>query len=106
MNFLKKLFSGGGSQSGDRGLYFYVQPKACNEILKVRIDPLNELSQSEDGKGFYTRKLVSGHRCPFQAELEVFFDNRRNVTNTDVTNGKVVTEADWLAQQQPESNPS
>ena len=101
MNFLKKLFAGGGSGSSDRGIYFYVQPKACKEILKVRVDPMNEISQSEDGKGYYTRKLVSGHRCPFQAELEIYFDKNRNVTNTDVTNGKIVTEAEWLAQQEP-----
>ena len=101
MNFLKKLFSGGGGQSADRGMYFYVQPKACKEILQIRVDPLNELSRTDDGDGFYVRKLVSGHRCPFQAEVEIYFDKNRKVANTNVTNGNMVSEADWLAQQQP-----
>jgi hypothetical protein len=101
MNFLKKLFSGGGGQSGDRGMYFYVQPKACKTIVKVRVDPLNELSRTEDAKGFFVRKLVSGHRCPFQAEVVITFNSSRKVTNTDVTNGTLSSKEDFLAQQQP-----
>lgn len=104
MDFLKKLFSGGGSRSDDRGMYFYVQPKMCKEIIRVRVDPMNELSRQDDGDGYYTRKMVSAHRCPFQAELEIYFDKNKRVSNTDVTNGKVVSEEDWLAQQEPASD--
>lgn len=101
MNFLKKLFSGGGGgQSGDRGIYFYVQPKACKTIVQVRVDPLNELSRTEDEKGFFVRKLVSGHRCPFQAEIVITFNGNRKVVNTDVTNGTLANEEDYQAQQQ------
>jgi len=100
MDFLKKLFGGGGgSRSDDRGIYFYVQPKMCQEILRIRVDPMNDLSKTDDGDGYYVRKLASGHRCPFQAELEVFLDKNKRVQNTDVTNGKLVDEADWQAQQ-------
>jgi outer membrane protein assembly factor BamE (lipoprotein component of BamABCDE complex) len=100
MNFLKKLFSGGGGgATEDRGRYFYVQPKMCPEVVRVRVDPMNDLSQADDGDGYYVRKMASGHRCPFQAELEIYFDKNRRVVNTDVTNGKLVDEAAWLAQQ-------
>lgn len=100
MDFLKKLFGGGGGMnSGDRGIYFYVQPKMCQEIIQVRVDPMNELSRMDDGDGFYVRKLVSGHRCPFQTELEIFFNKNRNVSNTQITNGTIVEEAQWQAQQ-------
>ncbi len=104
MDFLKKLFSGGGggARSDDRGVYFYVQPKMCQEILRVRVDPMNDLSRMDDGDGFYVRKMASGHRCPFQAELEVFFDKNRRVSSTEVTNGKVVEKSEWLAQQPDE----
>ena len=101
MNFLKKLFSGGGGgESGDRGIYFYVQPKACKTIVQVRVDPLNDLSRTDDEKGYFVRKLASGHRCPFQAELIVNFNGSRKVIDTEVTNGTMSNEADYLAQQE------
>ena len=99
MNFLKNLFGGGGSNSGDRGMYFYVQPKMCKEILRVRVDPMNDLSSTDDGKGYYVRKIASATRCPFQAEVEVFFDGNKRVNDTTVTNGTMMTEADWDAQE-------
>lgn len=96
MNIFKNLF-GGFSRSEDRGIYFYVQPKMCQEILRVRVDPLNDLSRADDGKSYWCRKVASGHRCPFQAELELFFDKNKRFTDSDVTNGKLVSKAEWLA---------
>ena len=96
MNILKNLF-GGFSRSDDRGIYFYVQPKMCKEILRVRVDPLNDLSQTDDGKGYWCRKVASAARCPFQAELELRFDKNKRFQGSDVTNGKLVSEAEWLA---------
>lgn len=100
MQFLKSLLKplqGGGARSDDRGIYFYVQPKACQEILRIRVDPLNDLSRADDGKGYWVRKVASGHRCPFQAEVEIYFDKNKRMTGSDVTNGALVSEADWLA---------
>ena len=54
MNILKSLF-GGGSRSSDRGIYFYVQPKMCQEILRIRVDPLNDLSISTASRSTSTR---------------------------------------------------
>ncbi len=96
MQFLKTLLSG-GSRSDDRGIYFYVQPKACQEILRIRVDPMNDLSRADDGKGYWVRKMASGHRCPFQAEVEIYFDKNKRMTSSEVTNGKLVSEEDWLA---------
>ena len=86
MNILKSLF-GGGSRSEDRGIYFYVQPKACQEILRIRVDPMNDLSRQDEGKGYWVRKVASGHRCPFQAEVEIFFDKNKRFTSSEITNG-------------------
>ena len=97
MNILKALF--GGSRSDDRGIYLYVQPKMCQEILRVRVDPLNDLSQTDDGKGYWCRKLASAARCPFQAELEIYFDKNKRMTRSDVKDGQLVSEAEWVKQQ-------
>lgn len=99
MNFLKSLFGGG---SEDRGLYFYVQPKMCQEILRIRVDPLNDLSRADDGKNYWCRKLASAARCPFQAEVELHFDKNKRFSGGEVKNGELVSEAEWLAQQREE----
>ncbi len=99
MNILKSLFGGGG-RNDDRGIYFYVQPKMCKEILRVRVDPLNDLSQTDDGKGYWCRKLASAARCPFQADLELYFDKNKHYTGSEVTDGALVSETEWLAQQE------
>ena len=96
MNFLRQLF-GGGSRSDDRGLYFYVKPKMCQEVLRIRVDPLNDLSRTDDGKGYWCRKVASAARCPFQAEVEIYFDKNKRMKDSQVTNGTLVSEAEWLA---------
>lgn len=103
MNFLKNLFGGdGNNQSSDnRGLYFYVRPKMCQEVVQVRIDVQNELTALDEG-GYFVRKVVSAHRCPFQSELHVTLDSNRNVKQIGVDKGEIVEREDydaWLAQQ-------
>ena len=99
MNILKSLFGGGG-RDDDRGIYFYVRPKMCREILRIRVDPLNDLSRTDDGKGYWCRKLASAARCPFQAEATLHFDKRKQYTGGEVENGELVSEAEWRAQRE------
>ena len=101
MNFLKNLFGGdgGGNSDDSRGLYFYVQPKRCEEIIEVRIDSMNDLSTRDDESGYIVRKMVSATRCPFQAELTVYFDKNRRVENQEVENGTLVSKEDYEAWQ-------
>ena len=98
MNILKRLFGGGGG-GDDRGIYFYVQPKMCQEIVRVRVDPLSDLSRADEGNGYWCRKLASGHRCSFQAELALYFDKNKRFTRSEVVNGELVSEAEWLASR-------
>ncbi|QPC82989.1 hypothetical protein G4Y79_01030 [Phototrophicus methaneseepsis] len=98
MNFLKNLFGGGGPT--DRSDYLYIRPKMCQEIVKLRIDMMNGPSLTDDGNGFYMRKLVSATRCPFQAEVELYFDKNKRMTEKQITNGEFVTEAEYQAQQE------
>jgi (2Fe-2S) ferredoxin len=96
MNFLKRLFGGGGEKA-DRALYFYVRPKMCREIVQVRIDLLNQLSRTEDESGFFVRKEARAVRCPFPAEIQVTFDSSYRIVAQEITNGEFVTEADYQA---------
>jgi hypothetical protein len=95
MNFLKRLFM--PAPPKDRALYLYVKPKACQEIVRVRIDTMSELSRSEDNEGFFVRKLARGMRCPFQVEIEMNFDRNHNIIDKTITNGTEATEADYNA---------
>jgi hypothetical protein len=81
----------------DRALYVYVKPKACGEVLRVRIDTMNELSRTDDESGYFVRKLARGARCPFQVEIEIQFDGSRRVVSTDITNGTQATQAEYDA---------
>lgn len=101
MNFLKSIFSGGGpSSSGDSGLYFYVRPRGCEEIVKVRINPANDLSQKEGG-GYFVQKTVRGaHRCFNPAEMTLTFDNNKRLSNQEVAGGEFVDEEAFEAWEQ------
>lgn len=100
MNFLKNLFGGGGGpQTPVR--FFYVRPKRCQEILQVRVDLQNELSQTDDG-GYYVRKVAQAIRCPFEAELHIYFDKKRALSRVEVENGEAVSAEvyeTWLAEK-------
>lgn len=110
MEFFKKLFGGGGGAGnggGDRaGLYFYIQPKGCDEIVRVRIDTNNDLSLADDNSTYWVHKVVRGstYKCNRSAELDLFFGSDRRLQNTDVKNGALVTKEDyesWVASQAP-----
>jgi hypothetical protein len=96
MNFLKNLFAG-NSMPRDDGYYVYVQPKMCKEIVRVRINLSNDLSLTDDEKGYWVRKVASAARCPFQAELTLYFNKSRQISNQEITNGDYVDEAAYQA---------
>jgi hypothetical protein len=103
MQFLKNLFGGSRQTEGaDRGLYFYVQPRRCKEIVRVRIDPMNELSEA-DGGGYFVRKIVRGNNCPFPAELVLMFSDGRTLKSSAVEDGELVTQEQyeaWVASKE------
>ncbi len=102
MNFLKNLFGGGGPSGDGRSFYVYVRPKRCDQIIEVRIDLYNDLSLSEHDSGYFVRKVAQATRCPFPAEMTLYFDKNRRYTYGDVEDGELVStqayEA-WLAGQ-------
>jgi hypothetical protein len=109
MDFFKRLFGGGGARSASSsdkdGLYYYVKPNGCTEIVRVRINVNNDLSLEDDGKGYFVRKSVRGttYKCTRTAELLLSYDSNRRLQNTEIEGGTLVTLEDyeqWLAAQE------
>lgn len=103
MDFLKRLFGGGGVGSDDSaGIYFYVKLKGSNEVVRVRINRNNDLSLDDDGKTFWVHKVVMGTKGFQRAELDIHFSQNRHLSGSEVSGGDLVTEADyqaWIASQ-------
>jgi hypothetical protein len=90
--FLGRLFgSGGGAASDDGGLYVRVRCDACGEIVQARINPTSELSQSDEGQGFYVRKVLVGQKCfrPIEVQLR-YSDLRGTEISRDIRGGTSV----------------
>lgn len=101
MDFLRRLFGGGattGTGTDPNGLYFYLQPRACKEVIRLRIDLRNDLSESDEG-GLYVRKVGRGtdYKCMREVELEAYFNVNRKLLRVQVTGGTQMTEADYTA---------
>lgn len=104
MGFLKKLFGGGDSTRGDRdGAYFYVKANRTGEVIQVRLNINNDLSAVDDGKGYFTRKMIVGQRSFERIEAEFHFDKSRRFVSAEVSGGELVDRAEYdtyLAEQE------
>ncbi len=105
MNFLRSLFGGGGQNSSDpNGLYIYVQPKGCDEVVRVRINLMNDLSESDEGQGYIVHKVARGTKCHQNVEIFLTFNGQRKVVEQHIENGSAVDAAAyqaWLAANSP-----
>lgn len=100
MDFLRKLFGGAGrARSGDAGLYYYVKCDRCGEVIRVRVNPMSELSHSDDERGFFVRKYITGKRCYNRIEALFSYDSGRRLTSSDISGGQLVDEAAYRADQ-------
>jgi len=115
MDFVRRVFGGlgllfGGASTptgGDRGVYVYVRPKMCKEILRLRVDPMNNLSEADEGGTYFVRKMATGTRCPFPVEITLYFDTSKRESKREINNGEFVTEAEYdafIAQSEPAEN--
>jgi hypothetical protein len=124
---LKSIFGfGGGGASGtvDRGLYRYVRCNRCQDVVRVRINMANEVSEISDepdedagisrpsnpNARYVITKGVVDSKCFRPMRLTIFFDGRRREIDSEVSgDGEVVDEAAWEAVQasrQPPGSPS
>src|SRR3984893_8929581 len=73
LGFLGRLFGGGPTpqKSRDGGIYVRIRCDACGEVVQTRINPTSELSQSDEGSGYFVRKVLVGQQCfrPIAVEL-------------------------------------
>lgn len=109
MDILKRLFGGMAGSGGDsRGVYFYVRPNGCTEVVRVRVDIQSEPSLSDDETHYFVRKTARGttYKCTRSAELYFTFDKNHKLKNTEVTDGALVTQADYDAWMASQATPS
>lgn len=101
MGFLKRLF--GGDSVEDRGMYFYVRCTACREPIRVRVDPMNDLSPVYEGDedeetAYEVRKQLLGTRCYKLIEGHWRFDKRKRLIGSEIEGGNEITAAEYEAE--------
>ena len=79
LGFLRRLFGGGSSsaRSHDGGIYVRVKCNACGEVVQTRINPTSELSQVDEGSGYFVRKVLVGQQCFRPIEVELHYADLR-----------------------------
>lgn len=76
LGFLRRLFGGGSStRSADGGVYIRVRCDACGEVIQARINPASELSQNDEGQGYFVRKVLVGRQCFRPVEVQVRYSD-------------------------------
>jgi hypothetical protein len=97
MNFLRKIFFGGGvSNTSASVLTLYVRPKMCEQVVVLQINIKDQLSLNDDESGYFVRKVANHPRCPFEAEVMLYFDRNKNLTKREITGGAFVEESVYL----------
>jgi hypothetical protein len=113
---------GGSGRAADRGLYRYVRCNRCQDVVRVRINMANEVSELSDepdedaergapsnpAARYAVTKGVVDSKCFRPMRLTILFDGRRRELESTVDGGEVVDEAAWeavRASRQPPGTP-
>ena len=96
MDFLRKLFGGGGGARSD-SIDVYVRPKMCDQILHLNINTRDQLSLNDSEDGYWVRKVANNPRCPFEVEVILHFDKNKRLLDREITDGEFVDEAAYQA---------
>jgi hypothetical protein len=86
-----RLFRSGPSQPPDGGIYVRVKCDVCGEVIQARVNPASELSQAEDGQGYFVRKVLVGQECfrPIEVQLR-YADLRGTEISREIRGGTSV----------------
>jgi hypothetical protein len=103
---LGNMLMGKSFGSDDIGMYYYVRCNRCGEVVRVRINPMNDLSAKEDGEGLFTHKTVVGQRCYNRIEADFYYDSKRKLMNSQISGGTLVDKAAYEADQQEQAEKS
>lgn len=116
MGVLKKITAllsarggGGGGEAEEEYVHReYVRCSRCGEKIAVRVDLRNELTpqydvDEEDREGsYYWRKGIVGSgkkRCFQTIEVELFFDENRQLVSRSISGGEFITREEFYAQE-------
>lgn len=77
VSWFRRFFGIGDKRSADGGLYLKVKCDACGEIITARISPTSELSLSDEGEGYFVRKVLVGKQCFRPIEVQVRYSDLR-----------------------------
>jgi hypothetical protein len=101
LSLLKRLtnfLSSGGRQEAP-AYWIYARCSKCGEVLRSRVDLRNDLSiEYEYGSDYtyFTRKMLIGeNRCYQPIEVELRFDQRRNLVDRQIKGGEFAEEEDY-----------
>lgn len=123
---LKSMLGLGGGARGsvDRGLYRYVRCRRCQDVVRVRINMANEVSEISDepdddpdvsrpsnpAARYAITKGVVDSKCFRPMRMTLLFDGRRREIESSVDGGEIVDETAWEAvrasRRPPEASPS
>jgi len=88
------------AKADERAYWLYVQCNRCGEKIKSRVDLFNDLSPiyNEAGVTYFCRKVLIGQqRCYQKVEVEMNFDERRQLTDQQISGGRFITEEEFSA---------
>src|SRR5262245_12366114 len=97
---LGNILTGKSYATEDVGYYYYVRCNRCGEVIRVRINPMNDLSANDDNEGWFTRKVIVGKRCYNRMEADFNYDNKRKLVDSQISGGTLVDKAAYDADQQ------
>ena len=103
MSFLKKITSKFSSPvlGDERSYWIYARCQRCKEVIRARVDLYNDLSMDYDAEhmNYYCRKVLIGtSRCFQQIDVSLNFDEKRRLTDSQVTGGKLVSREEYEQQ--------
>lgn len=94
---LKNVFSG---QERDEGIYLYVKLDRSGEVVRLRLNPQHDMNRDSERGGYVSRKKIIGPRTYKQSEATFRFNDNYQLVEWDITDGELVAEEDWTAQQE------
>ena len=98
MGFLKRLFGGGdsGEHVDKNGIYIFVRsPRAADAVSKLRIDKTYDLNSAPSG--YVWHKTIVDPKYFSRIEAVIYFDNKHQITNSDLKGGELITEEEYEA---------
>ena len=87
------------TKSDDVGLYYYIKSSKTGAVVRVRINPMNDLTQRDEENGYFTNKVIHGTRGYDPIEATFYFNQDRKLTNTEIKGGTMVDKPVFDAYQ-------